>query len=320
MLYLFKTVYCVKIQALTFAKNCPELKAAPKVRGRGFKERHIRLSDYIRLPYRPGLPGRPGIAVMAAAALLWAVPAAAVINLPAPPPELSDTLKDFRTQEQLQEQRPAADARPELGEETELAEPPVPGDDSSGVMRLTRDYVPGQVIGVPVYGESILRIFDLQGIPWEITTLRVENQGFSAQTTASPSEILIKQTQGASSSTLAVNLNAYPSTLIFTLKPVVLNSGGVDVTTILNFVRVRSALGTEGYIFPEINKVPSPNPGATPTVFDEATFRSVEQTLTDVVLGLRDTLGDAPGAAAESTASGSGSQPAKTGGKQPLPD
>lgn len=246
------------------------------------------------VPSAFSLTFRTGAAVVAAvaAALLLTAPALAVINLPAPPPELSDTLKNFRTQEQLEEQRPVADVAPKHTEETELVQPPVPGDDSSGVMRLSREYVPGQVIGVPVYGESILRFFDLNGVPWEITSLRVENQGFSAQTTASPSEILIRQTQGASSCTLAVTLNTYPSTLIFTLKPVSLSSGGVDVTTMLNFIRMRSAFGTDGYIFPEIHKVPEPNPGASTTVFNKATFASVEHNLTEVVLNLRGELPD----------------------------
>lgn len=227
------------------------------------------------------------LAVLALFCLVASVDAA--ITMPAPPPELPDTLRNFRTKEQIRENQLLPNDEVEVNaEEVEIDSAPfVPGDDSAGVIRLSSVYIPQTVIGVPEMGAAIARFYDLKGIPWDIASVRVENQGFSAETTASASELLIRQLQGAATSRLVVELDGYQTPLVFTLKPVNLEHEGVMVSTVLQTVRVRSYLGADGYLFPKIHEVPKPNPKAVTAHFENVDQSKIERTLINAVRELK---------------------------------
>lgn len=215
----------------------------------------------------------------------------AAMTMPAPPPELPDTLLSFRTREQQQEleiieaEQQAVDQVEEVEDELPLS---VPGDEATGVLRSSLLYVPGQAVGVPDYGSAIMRFYDLQGVPWDIDTVKVEHQGFMAEITASPSELLIRQQPGAATGTLAVNLAGYASPLVFTLRPVAMENRGRRITTSLNFVKVQSYLNAEGYVFPTILKVPEPMPGASPMIFDDLDHEELASILIEAVRQLKE--------------------------------
>lgn len=119
-------------------------------------------------------------ALAALAAGLAMAPAMAELTAPAPPPDLPATLRDFRTQEQLDEMREIKNADGGSGDVESLnieSSPFVPGDDSAGVVRLAYGYVPGIVMGVPDRGMLVVRFFDSAGAPWDIAQTRVENPG-----------------------------------------------------------------------------------------------------------------------------------------------
>ncbi|MGN1281779.1 MAG: hypothetical protein ACI4UM_07745, partial [Succinivibrio sp.] len=184
------------------------------------------------------------------------------ITMPSPPPELPDTLTKFRTLEQLNEgKRIDRDSSSQIIDSLEVESAPfVPGDDVSGILRIGYVYTPEATVGVPSYGASIIRFYDLEGIPWDISSVRTENQGFSAEVTASPSELLIKQGVGATSSKMVVTLDNHDSPLVFTLSPVRLKREGVMINTIISTVRVKSYTNIQGYVYPQIEKIPKPNP------------------------------------------------------------
>ena len=73
------------------------------------------------------------------------------ITLPAPPPELPDTLTKFRTLEQLNEDRTQDNsAYVPFTENVEIESAPfVPGDDSAGIVRIASVYTPEATVGVP---------------------------------------------------------------------------------------------------------------------------------------------------------------------------
>ena len=214
---------------------------------------------------------------------------AKAITMPAPPPELSDTLTRFKTQVQLNEDKSTSnDAIAPFLENVEIESAPfVPGDDSAGVLRLALIYQTKATIGVPSFGASILRFYDLEGIPFEIASFKCENQGFVAENTASPSELLVKQNYGATTTTLVVNLVNYDSPLIFTLTPVKLNRQEVAINTILNSIKVPSVTNAQGYIYPKLQKVPKSNPNAQVVKFDKDAISKVEETLIDAVRGIK---------------------------------
>lgn len=229
--------------------------------------------------------------MIAAAMLAAAGDAVSAIRAPEAPPELPDTLKSFRTETQLREQEEIVDedAPADAGfEKLEVSSAPfVPGDDAAGVVRMSGEYVPAQVLGVPGRGALIVRFFDLEGIPWDIDSVRLENPGFSAEITASPSELLVKQGSGAATTSMAVNLRGYPEIMVFTLRPARLSRGGVPVTTMLQSVRVRSTLGDRHYVRPEELKFPEPNPAASTVKFADVDCGAVEDTLLNVARSLK---------------------------------
>ena len=213
---------------------------------------------------------------------------AMAITMPAPPPELSDTLTKFRTQEQMNEGRTINNESGDLSEETGVDSSIfVPGDITSGIYRNSQVYSPELTLGVPVYGASIIRFYDLSGIPWEISSVRCENQGFMAEVTASPSELLVKQGVGASSTKLVVNLINHNQPLVFSLSSVKLEQESINVNTIINSIKVRSYTNSQGYVFPEIKKFPKTNPAAKPVKYEKTSLTQVENTLIDAVRNLK---------------------------------
>lgn len=218
--------------------------------------------------------------------------AVSAIRAPEAPPELPDTLKSFRTETQLREQQEIVDENANFeqeGEKLEISSAPfVPGDDSAGVIRLSGEYVPAQVLGVPHRGALVVRFFDLEGVPWDIDSIRLENPGFSAEITASPSELLIKQGSGVATTAMAVSLKGYDEQMLFTLRPVRLSRNGVKITTMLQSVRVRSTQSDHHYVRPEELSFPVPNPQAATAKFDRVDFNSVEDTLLKTVRALKE--------------------------------
>ncbi len=206
------------------------------------------------------------------------------ITMPAPPPELSDTLTKFRTKEQINENVNLANGNGAVAEDVEIDSAPfVPGDINAGIMRVAENYSPLMTVGVPSYGASIVRFYDLNGIPWDIAGVECENQGYHTEITASPSELLIKQNVGATTTKLKVNLTRYNSPLIFNLSPVKLEREGVAVSTVVNTIKIKSATNSFGYVYPAMRKVPAPNPNAKSVKFDSTDLNKVEDTLLDAV-------------------------------------
>jgi hypothetical protein len=227
-------------------------------------------------------------ALAAAFAALSCLPAAAELTAPAPPPDLPATLRDFRTQEQLNEMREIKNADGGSGDVESLniqSSPFVPGDDSAGVVRLAYGYVPGIVMGVPDRGMLVVRFFDSSGAPWDIAEPRVGNPGFSAEITASPSELLVKQERGAAGSQLAVTLRGRPEPLVFKLRPARLERKGVPVTSMIVAVTLPQSLGGE-YVKPEEIDFPVPNPKAGTPKFGEDAYGRAEEAVAAAVEGL----------------------------------
>ncbi|WP_031492811.1 DotH/IcmK family type IV secretion protein [Succinivibrio dextrinosolvens] len=209
------------------------------------------------------------------------------ITMPAPPPELSDTLTKFRTKEQINESVSLGNGSSAAVEEVEIESAPfVPGDIDAGIMRIAENYSPLMTIGVPGYGSSIIRFYDLNGIPWDIASVECENQGYLTEITASPSELLIKQNVGATTTKLKVTLSRYSSPLIFNLSPVRLERDGVAVSTVVNTVKIKSATNSYGYVYPSVRPVPQPNPAAGSVKFDSTDLQKIEVTLLDAVRAL----------------------------------
>ena len=212
------------------------------------------------------------------------------ITMPAPPPELPDTLTKFRTLEQINENKTREnDSLMPFTENVEIESAPfVPGDDTAGIVRLDTVYTAEATIGVPNLGASIVRIYDLEGVPFEISSVRCENQGFLAEVTASPYELLIKQNLGASTTKMVVTLENYDNPLVFSLTPVKLVRDEIAINTIINTIQVKSYTNAQGYVFPEIHEVPKPNPSAEVVKLDNADIKTIEQNLIEAVRGLKE--------------------------------
>ncbi len=212
------------------------------------------------------------------------------IKAPEAPPELPDTLKDFRTTEQLHELDEVKNSDGK-GSDVEVLEvqsaPFVPGDDSAGVVRFANTYVPGLVAGVPDRGALIMRFFDVDGVPWDIDSVVCEHPGFSSEITASPSELLVRQGAGAAITTMKVTLRNGRDPLIFTLRPVRLERGGVSVTAMIETIKLRQSQSGEHYQKPEPLEFAVPNPKAATVKFSDLDLDSVENTLVDAVRELK---------------------------------
>ena len=212
---------------------------------------------------------------------------ARAIVMPAPPPELSETLTDYRTKEQLNvTSRLDNDKIQEIEEISAPKIPFVPGDAQAGILRNSFEYRPALNIGVPYYGITVLRFYDLQGVPYAVENLDCEKQGFLVENTASPSELVIKQNGGASSTKMKVTLENLNKVLIFNLSPIRLKSDGVEVTTLIDTINIQNYANAEGYVYPHHVEFPQPNPKASPIKFDRTDFKNVEETMLEAVRGL----------------------------------
>ena len=118
--------------------------------------------------------------------------------------------------------------------------------------------------------------------------MRCENQGFLAEVTASPYELLIKQNLGASTTKMVVTLENYDNPLVFSLTPVKLVRDEIAINTIINTIKVKSYTNAQGYVFPEIHEVPKPNPSAEVVKLDNADIKTIEQNLIEAVRGLKE--------------------------------
>ena len=206
------------------------------------------------------------------ASLLYAMlstVALADVTAPQAPPELSDTLTDFRTKEQLSEQVYIEGRNV----------PTIPGDLEAKVMRMSATYLPQYEVAVPRNGISILRFYDLNGYPLEIVSTKVENQGFLAEVTASPSELMIRQFQGAATTLLLVRLKGIDKNFIFTLKPLVLANQQSSVRTLLTAMTVNYYVEGTNYVAPEPYQFGQPNPQAQSLNFDSVNQGKLEQDL-----------------------------------------
>ncbi len=212
------------------------------------------------------------------------------IKAPEAPPELPDTLKDFRTTQQLHELDEVKNSDGK-GSDVEILEvqsaPFVPGDDSAGVVRFANTYVPGLVAGVPDRGALIMRFFDVDAVPWDIDSVVCEHPGFSAEITASPSELLVRQGAGAAITTMKVTLRGGRDPLIFTLRPVRLERGGVSVTAMIETVKLKQSQSGEHYHKPDPLEFAVPNPKAATVKFSDLDLDDVENTLIDAVRALK---------------------------------
>lgn len=213
------------------------------------------------------------------ASLLYAMlstVALADVTAPQAPPELSDTLTDFRTKEQLSEQ---VYIEGRSDPQNSLNVPTIPGDLEAKVMRMSATYLPQYEVAVPRNGISILRFYDLNGYPLEIVSTKVENQGFLAEVTASPSELMIRQFQGAATTLLLVRLKGIDKNFIFTLKPLVLANQQSSVRTLLTAMTVNYYVEGTNYVAPEPYQFGQPNPQAQSLNFDSVNQGKLEQDL-----------------------------------------
>ena len=208
--------------------------------------------------------------------LCLSLPAHADVVAPQAPPELSDTLTDFRTKEQLSEQ---VYIEGKSDPQNSLNIPTVPGDLEAKVMRMSATYLPQYEVAVPRHGVSILRFYDLNGYPMEIVSTRLENQGFLVEVTASPSELMIRQFQGAATTLLQVRLKGINKSFIFTLKPLVLVNQQSSVRTLLTAMTVNYYVEGANYIQPQPYKFGQPNPQAQALNFDKVQQGQLERDL-----------------------------------------
>lgn len=207
---------------------------------------------------------------------------------PQAPPELSDTLTDFRTKEQLTEQ---VYIEGKVDPQNSIEVPTVPGDLEARVMRLSAAYQAQYEVAVPRHGVSILRFYDLNGFPLEVVSTRVENQGFLAEVSASPSELVIRQFQGASTTLLQVRLKGINRNFVFTLKPLVLVNQQRSVRTLITAMTVNYYIEGTNYVAPVPYQFGKPNPQAQAINFDQVNQEKLESDLVEaaaVVMPLND--------------------------------
>lgn len=193
---------------------------------------------------------------------------------PQAPPELADTLTDFRTKEQLSEK---VYIEGKVDPHNSLNVPAVPGDIEARVMRMSANYQAQYEVAVPRNGSSIIRFYDLNGYPMQISSTRVENQGFLAETTAAPSELLVRQLQGAATSLMMVRLKGIDQNFIFTLKPLIMVNQKSPVRTMITTMTVNYYVEGVGFIKPEPYKFSKPNQAASTINFDSVNQRLLEE-------------------------------------------
>ena len=230
------------------------------------------------------------LSVLVLMLFLVGVNSQAAIYAPEAPPELPESLKNFRTEAQLHELDEIKNQNSDDGDLEELeiqSSPFIPGDDSSGVVRFSNVYVPKLVMGVPDRGMLIVRFFDANGNPWEIDKTELEQPGFSCEITASPSELMVKQQHGAAVTSMTVSMRNSNDLLVFTLRPARLVRGGVKINTLIENVKLKQSLEQIKYKRPESIDFAVPNPKASTVSFKDTTTKTVEQRLLQAVRALK---------------------------------
>lgn len=152
------------------------------------------------------------------------------VTAPQAPPELSDTLTDFRTKEQLTEQ---IYIEGKVDEQNSLQVPTAASDITSKVMRISALYQPQYEIAVPRYGVSVVRFYDEQGNHMEITDLKLDKLGYIAEKTAASYELLLRQFQGAEDNLLQVRFKKYRTPVLLKLRPLVVVNQHQPVRTLI---------------------------------------------------------------------------------------
>lgn len=212
-------------------------------------------------------------------------PAIADVIAPQAPPELSDTLTDFRTKEQLTEQ---LYIEGKVDEQNSLQVPTVSSDLKSLVMRLSGMYQAHYEIVVPRYGVSVVRFYDLEGSPVEIASLKLDQGGYIAEKTAVPYELILRQFQGAEDTLLKVNFKKYRVPAILKLRPVVLVNQQQPVRTLINVLTLNynaesSRQKVYPYKFQASRVLPSQNASNAPIItkvdMSEQELNALEQNL-----------------------------------------
>lgn len=201
------------------------------------------------------------------------------ISLPAPPPELPETLTDFRTKEQVEEDS-IVEARlrnDNFDDINTVASPFVSGDEQLGIVRLTMNYQADTKIGVPAYGQTVLRFYSSDGVPLEITDIKLESPGFVADVTASASEIIIKQKAGCSNTSMIVSIAQSSSPLVFQLSSVYIKNKSTPVNTILTALKVKTYVQDNEYVVPKTVEIPKANPLASDVSANTQSFVELEE-------------------------------------------
>ena len=201
------------------------------------------------------------------------------ISLPAPPPELPETLTDFRTKEQVEEDSivEAKLRNDNFDDINTVASPFVSGDEQLGIVRLTMNYQADTKIGVPAYGQTVLRFYSSDGVPLEITDIKLESPGFVADVTASASEIIIKQKAGCSNTSMIVSIAQSSSPLVFQLSSVYLKNKSTPVNTILTALKVKTYVQDNEYVVPKTVEIPKANPLASDVSANTQSFVELEE-------------------------------------------
>lgn len=249
------------------------------------------LQGSVRAPRQGRVTSHSFVKCLLGSALLWylgsCAEALADVTAPQAPPELSDTLTDYRTKEQLNEKL-YIEGKSDPKNSIDI--PTVPSDLEARVMRLSAKYIPQYEIAVPRNGISILRFYDLNSVPLEVVSTRVENQGFLAEVTAAPSELMIRQFQGAASTSLLVRLKGIEQNFLFTLKPLILVNQQSSVHTLLTAMTVNYYIEGTSYVAPAPYKFEQPNPQAQSINFSGVQQGKLEQDLVSaaaIVMPLR---------------------------------
>lgn len=154
----------------------------------------------------------------------------AEVVAPQAPPELSDTLIDFRTKEQLTEK---LYIEGKVDEQNSLHVPTVASDLKARVMRMSGMYQAHYEIAVPRYGVSVVRFYDLDGKPVDIRSVQLDRKGYIAEKTAAPYELTLRQLQGANTSLLQVKFKKYQALVVLKLRPMVLVNQQQPVRTLI---------------------------------------------------------------------------------------
>lgn len=208
----------------------------------------------------------------------------AAITMPEPPPELSDSLKDFRTKEQINLQR-AQDSTGLLYSVQNQELKVVSGDIESGVQRYDLRYRPLSIVIVPQFGQAIMRFYDVNGKPWDIRDFEFQNQGFEAQKSAIASELMIKQTLGASSSKLVVRLAQLQMPLVFNIRASkVVNEANKLVLTTISAVNLDVYKDLGEYVMPDIYQFAKVNPLASKIDYSHVNQDELVKNLIDAVI------------------------------------